>query len=142
MLASFVRPAVCALALCLFAAAPALAETTTYKADLKGSMETPPNDSHAAGSVEAKYDPSSMKLSWTVTYSSLSGPATAAHFHGPAKADAAAPPVITLDKPLDSPIKGEATLSKAQAADLAAGLWYLNVHTMMYPQGEIRGQLK
>ena len=40
-----------------------------------------------------------------------------------------------------SPIKGEATLTDAQAADLLAGRWYVNVHTRAHPGGEIRGQV-
>jgi len=42
---------------------------------------------------------------------------------------------------LASPIKGDATLTDAQAADLAAGKWYFNVHTAAHGGGEIRGQL-
>jgi hypothetical protein len=91
--------------------------------------------------VEAKYDTTSKKLAWTVTYSGLTGEATAAHFHGPAKAGMNAGPVVTLSGSLTSPIKGEATLTGPQAADLEAGLWYLNVHTAKHPPGEIRGQL-
>ena len=44
-------------------------------------------------------------------------------------------------KSLDSPISGEATLTDAQIADLKAGKWYVNVHTMAHPPGEIRGQV-
>jgi hypothetical protein len=40
-----------------------------------------------------------------------------------------------------SPIKGTATLTDAQAADLAAGKWYFNVHTEANKGGEIRGQV-
>jgi len=50
-------------------------------------------------------------------------------------------PVITLSVPLASPTKGEETLTKAQADELANGLWYLNLHTAAHPKGEIRGQL-
>ena len=42
---------------------------------------------------------------------------------------------------LVSPLKGEATLTDAQAADLAAGKWYFNVHTAANKGGEIRGQV-
>jgi hypothetical protein len=42
---------------------------------------------------------------------------------------------------LTSPIKGDATLTDAQAADLADGKWYFNVHTAAHGPGEIRGQV-
>jgi hypothetical protein len=44
------------------------------------------HEQHIRGLVVAAYDAASKKLSWKVTYSGLSGPATAAHFHGPAEA--------------------------------------------------------
>ena len=137
MNAAFVRLAV----LVVFAfASTALAETVTYTAALKGADEVPPNDAKGTGMVEAKYDTASMKLTYTVTYSGLSGAATAAHFHGAAKAGANAGPIVTLEK-LDSPIKGEAMLTAEQAKSLADGMWYLNIHTAAHPSGEIRGQL-
>ena len=33
------------------------------------------------------------------------------------------------------------SLTQAQAADLMAGRWYLNIHTAANPGGEIRGQV-
>ena len=133
-----------ALPLAFFAlvtAGAARADTVTYEATLKGADEVPPNDTTGTGKVEASYDTKTMKLTYTVTFSGLSGPATAAHFHGPAKPGANAGPVITLSGKLDSPIKGEATLTAAQAKDLADGMWYLNVHTAAHTSGEIRGQI-
>lgn len=143
MRTQFIRLAVGVLsfAFLLAGGAPAIAESVTYKANLDGKSEVPPNDSKGAGTVDAKYDTASMKLTWTVTYSGLTGPATAAHFHGPAKRVENAEPVITLSGPLTSPSKGGETLTKAQADELANGLWYLNVHTSAHPPGEIRGQL-
>ena len=40
-----------------------------------------------------------------------------------------------------SPIKGSATLTDAQAADLDAGKYYVNIHTAANKGGEIRGQI-
>lgn len=130
------------LALVALAAAPAaLAETVTYKADLKGSSEVPPTPSSGTGTVSANYDTATKSLTWTVNYSGLTGAATAAHFHGPAPADKNAGVVVPITGSLASPIQGSATLTDAQAADLAAGNWYFNIHTNDHKAGEIRGQL-
>jgi hypothetical protein len=138
------RPALAAVALSafLFTGVAAFAATENYTADLKGSTEVPPNDTKGTGSVTATYDTTSKKLTYTATYSGLTGPATAAHFHGPAAAGANAAPVVPVPAGnLASPIKGDATLTDAQAADLQAGKWYFNVHTAAHGPGEIRGQV-
>lgn len=116
-------------------------EALSFLAKLKASSEAPPNESQGAGNVDAKFDPSSKTLSWTVTYSNLTGPASAAHFHGPAEPGKNAPPVIPIKGGLTSPIKGSETLTDAQAADLKAGRWYFNIHTAAHKDGEVRGQL-
>ena len=79
-------------------------------------------------------------LTWTITYSGLSGKATAAHLHGPAKEGENAGPMITLS-PLASPIKGSAILTDDQSKALTGGEIYINVHTAKYPDGDIRGQV-
>ncbi len=124
-----------------FSAAAGSAAEMTFKTDMKASLETPPTTSTGTGEVTATYDPSTKMLNWTITYSGLTGPATAAHFHGPAKEGASAPPVVAIKGDLASPIKGMATLTDQQAKDLQAGLWYFNVHTAKFPNGELRGQL-
>lgn len=111
----------------------------SYRADLKGTTEVPPNDSKGTGAVDANYDTASKKLSWTVTYSVLSGPASAAHFHGPAAIGANASPLVPISGSLISPIKGDATLTQAQATDLQSGLSYFNIHTAANRGGELRG---
>ena len=136
--ARLIAPFVVAVAL---VAAPAFAEVQNYKAELKGANEVPPTTSTATGSLTATYDTATKKLTYSVTYSGLTGPATGAHFHGPAAATANAGVVVDAAPPLASPIKGEATLTDAQAADLQAGRWYFNVHTDANKPGEIRGQV-
>ena len=67
-------------------AGPAFADK--MKVVLDGKSEVPANTSAGKGTADIDYDAASKKLSWKVTYSGLSGPATAAHFHGPAAAGA------------------------------------------------------
>lgn len=125
----------------LLALAPAaFAASETYTADLKTASEVPAVDGKGSGTLTATYDTASKKLTYTVNYKDLTGPATMAHFHGPADAKTNAPAVVPA-KITATPIKGEATLTDAQAADLQAGKWYFNVHTAAHKGGEIRGQV-
>ncbi|MBH5401125.1 CHRD domain-containing protein [Bradyrhizobium sp. CNPSo 4010] len=131
--------AILALGAAVAFAAPAGAEK--LKATLDGKSEVPANTSSATGTADLDYDAASKKLSWTVTYSGLSGPATAAHFHGPAEAGKNAGVAVPIPNAASSPVKGEATLTDAQAADLLGGKYYINIHTAANPGGEIRGQV-
>lgn len=114
------------------------------KVTLTGAMssanEVPANASTGTGLAEAWLDKSTNVLNWKITFSGLTGPATAAHFHGPAAAGANAGVVIPFSSST-SPLEGQATLTPAQVADLLAGKWYANVHTATNKGGEIRGQL-
>ena len=138
----YVRFAAPLFAAMLLASPSAFAEMQKYKADLKASAEVPPNDSKGSGTVEATYDTATKKLTYTVTYKDLTGAATAAHFHGPADEKSNAGVAVGVQGKVTSPIKGEATLTDAQAADLQGGKWYFNVHTEKNKGGEIRGQMK
>lgn len=122
-------------------AMPALAAEIKFTATLAAAEEVPPNDSPGTGTLEATFDDVTKVLKWTITYEGLENPATAAHFHGPAAVGETADPVIPIEGDLASPISGEATLTESQAAELTTGMWYFNVHTDEYPDGEIRGQV-
>jgi hypothetical protein len=122
------------------ALAPAFADTIKYKADLSSASEVPPNDTGAKGKIEATYDSAAGKLSWSGSYSGLSGPATAAHFHGPAAAGVNASVLAPVDAKA-SPFEGSAKITAAQAKDFADGKVYFNVHTAKNKGGEIRGQM-
>ncbi len=126
----------------LLALSPAaFAATENFYADLKAASEVPANDSKGAGALTATYDTASKKLIYTASYKDLSGPATMAHFHGPADAKTNAGIVLPVKEIAPMILKGEATLTDAQAADLQAGKWYFNIHTEKNKGGEIRGQV-
>ena len=126
----------------LASGSPGYAATTTFKADLKGSSEVPPNQTAGTGSVTATYDPATKELSYSGSFSGLTGPVMAAHFHGPAEAGKNAGVQLWISekgKPFSSPFKGTVKLTDAPAADLMAGQWYVNLHTKANPGGEVRG---
>lgn len=118
----------------------ATAEMVKLQAELKGSNEVPPNTSSGSGKAEATFDTDTKALTYTVTYSGLTGPAVGAHFHGPSEAGKNAGIALPF-KSAESPIRGTATLTDMQAADLLAGRWYANIHTAANPGGELRGQM-
>jgi len=118
----------------------AKADTASFSGTMNAASEVPPNMTRGSGLAEASLDKKTHVLKYKVTYEGLSGPATAAHFHGPAAAGANAGVVLPFASPA-SPIEGQATLTPAQEADLMAGKWYANVHTAANPGGEIRGQM-
>ncbi|AJX16480.1 CHRD domain-containing protein [Burkholderia ubonensis] len=126
----------------VLAAGSAAAETVRLVADLQPSSEVPPTTSHGSGNVDATYDTATRTLQWTITYKDLTGPAAAAHFHGPASVGQNAGVQVPIPKDgLASPIRGSKELNDAQVTELMAGKWYFNIHTKEHPSGEIRGQV-
>ena len=98
-----------------------------------------------AGTIERQ---PATRLTAKGNYSGLTGPATMAHFHGPTEPSWQQPhqfgDVADVTVPITastSPFEGSATLTDAQAAELSAGKWYVNIHTDAHPAGEIRGQV-
>lgn len=132
--------AVFVLGMLLAVASPALAEKLTMKVPLSAASSVPPNNSSATGTADVTFDTTTRLLTWKVTYSGLTGPATMAHFHGPAEAGKNAPVVVPIPNAA-SGIDGSATLTDTQAADLLAGRYYINIHTDANKGGEIRGQV-
>ena len=98
----------------------------------------------AAGTATVIYDKPSGELTWDIQWNDLSGPATAMHLHG--AADLGDPAGVQVDiggnSGLTSPSVGMDSITSAQAAELEAGLWYVNIHTAANGAGEIRGQLQ
>lgn len=116
----------------LLAASAASAQMVHYTAKLAGAGS-------GSGDVFAMLE--GKTLSYTVNYKGLSGPAVAAHFHDATAPGGNGPPIVPASNVGASPIKGTATLTDAQIADLNAGKVYFNIHTAANPGGEIRGTL-
>jgi hypothetical protein len=126
---------------------PELKVSTT----LSGANEVPANPSTATGTVDGVLDQESRILSLNIMYSdSAAADSSSAdsvfiptgwHIHK-APADSTGSVVIDFGTDFKTPFAFQDTLTEAQVADLKAGLYYVNIHTAKYPNGEIRGQLK
>lgn len=120
-----------------------------YTLSLQGAQQTPPVVTTATGSGIVSIDRDQTNAHYMIVVSDLSGPATAAHFHK-AKAGVAGGVIYDL-----SP-----NFAKTGTNDAAFGYWtsangfnlaqsvafrndsiYVNVHTALNPNGEVRGQV-
>jgi len=117
----------------LMVAGAASAQMAHYSAKLAGAAGV-----KGSGDVMAMLD--GKTFTYTVNYKDLTGPAVAAHFHDAAAPGGNGPPIVPATV-APGTIKGTATLTDAQIADLNAGKVYFNVHTAANPGGEIRGTL-
>lgn len=119
-------------------------DRTHFRAILSGSNEVPANSSTGSGEAEVVFDSSAGILEWNLSVDNMTG-ITAAHIHAglPGENGGVVFPLYTGTVMFDSthPISGTLTVSPDQATALAAGEYYVNVHTEINPGGEIRGQL-
>jgi hypothetical protein len=128
----------------ILAAAPASAATIDLTASLdcaqaNAGAGTCGAGGSGTGSATITFDDVTNTLSWSITWSGLSGTATLAHFHGPALPNQNAGIQVGIGVTL--PANGAAVLTDQQETDLLGELWYVNVHTDAFPGGEIRGQV-
>ena len=133
--------AVCALALAALSGAAPRAAAVHWGATLSAAKEVPAQvvkDTKAKGNFSATLK--GNKLKWTLTFSKLTGPATAAHIHSGA-VGVAGGVVVPLCSPCKTGQTGTATVSSSVVVMAGKNGLYVNVHTTKNPNGEIRGQI-
>lgn len=125
-------------------AAGAVADVWTFNDTLMGIQEAPPNASPGTGTITGTYDDSTNMLSFNLMFSGLIGMTTAAHFHN-APPGVAGPVTIGFagfpTGVSSGTYSNTFTLTGTQESQLMSGLWYANVHSNVFPGGEIRGQI-
>jgi uncharacterized repeat protein (TIGR01451 family) len=115
--------------------------TTTgelYIAKLTGAQVVPATSSTATGLMIFRQAFNGHSAGVSLSLNDLSSQETAAHIHSPANASATAPAIANL--PSGQFTNFQIPLTPAQANDLGGGLFYIDVHTANFPNGEIRGQ--
>lgn len=126
-----------ATALALCSSAPVLADTA-FEATLTGGQAVPPNPSGGYGTVTVILNADETEAAYAINFAGLEGEQTAAHFHN-APPGEAGPVIFTL--PVGSPLAGIWPVTPSDVTELFAGRVYLNIHSDLYPAGEIRGDL-
>lgn len=142
----------------VLATAPAQAALITLTSSLDGAQEVPQlgqASTGSFGSANLVFDDITNILSWVINFDLSTGPATAAHFHGPTNIGDAAGPGINSQVRISIPDIAGSSIGSVigsfdldglvnpanNSAKLLSGLWYINIHTTTFPSGELRGQV-
>lgn len=104
---------------------------------ITASQEVPVNGSLNTGSAEVRIDLSARTLTYSISHNVVGE--NAAHIHGPAVRGVNAGVKHTL--PLGSPKFGTYAFPASDSADIVNGRFYINIHSVGFPNGEIRGQI-
>jgi hypothetical protein len=107
-------------------------------------VSDPLPESNASGMAFLTFSPKERELCYTVTFSGLVSAQReapmGAHVHGPATPGANNHNHVA-ELPSGSPVNGCTVLEKAHVKWLKSNALYLQIHTEMYPAGELRGQI-
>jgi hypothetical protein len=123
---------------------PSLAFSATgFSTLLSGAAEVPANASTGTATAIVVLNDAQTQFTYSVNFSGLVGTLTASHIHkAPVGVNGGvifgfAPPVGSQS----GSYGGVVNPTPAQVADLIAGLYYVNIHSTVWPGGELRGQL-
>ena len=139
----------CAAGIAVVVAGSAVARTSADRVQLRALMtaaDEVPAPSGAVASARGTFVSSATKtatgatLSWTLTFSNLTGNAVAAHIHTGPRGQAG-PVSVALCGPCTSGATGTADITSTVLSAIQSGGAYINVHTPTNPAGEIRAQL-
>jgi hypothetical protein len=127
------------VAFALLLSSPAAAVNFVSDFTMTQDEETPPTGSTAIGSGHIVLDTLANSLAYNITYSGLEGVETGAHIHGAADPGQIGLPRLFL--PAGPSKQGVWNYPASFESDLLAGRFYVNIHTDVYPEGAIRGQI-
>ena len=110
---------------------------------LEGSQEVPPVVSTGNGTATVTVDTVTGVIKVDGTYTNLTSPAIDAHVHGPAAVGSEAGILVplTVSGGITGTFSGNGTLLPSEVTALLTGLLYVNVHTSLFTEGEIRAQI-
>ncbi len=110
-----------------------------YMAELSGYGENPDVLTNGTGVGTFVIDTANNMLYYNISYENLEGTETGAHIHGYENFGDDAPVVFAL--PPGTPKEGVWNYNESDEAGLLDEKAYVNIHSDLYPDGEIRGQI-
>lgn len=119
-----------------------VANTVDFVAVINNEQQVPANTSAATGEFTATLNRDTKKLTYKVTFTGLATALTTGHIHLGAPGRKGASFVNFTIPPATSPINGEATVTDAFITAMLKGQTYVNLHTVAFPGGEIRGNVR
>ena len=116
--------------------------SATYTAELRGANEVGPGDPDGYGEAEISFADELSRVCWDLNGLSGLGPITGAHIHRGASGQDG-PVVLPFTRSAEGGWRGCSTDTEWVAQAFREGLsnYYVNVHTVEYKNGAIRGQL-
>lgn len=125
-------------AVCLLGVTIARADTV-FTAALNGNQAVPATNSTATGVGSVILNDAENEVTVTLKLNGLQNAQTNARVHGPALRGSTADMIFSLPTGVSTQ---KFSVTTSEAANLKAGLWYFNVITTNFPNGEIRGQIE
>ncbi len=132
-----------ALSLCIFHTdARAASDDIQFTASLSPEEVAKPATGPARGCAEVWLERETLKISWKITFDKLSSPGASLALYGPESPGSIAGKQVDLAGPgMKSPIEGSKQISEGQFQSLITSKMYVNLNTLKFPEGELRGQL-
>ncbi len=127
---------------------------------MSGAQEIPANPSAALGSMDVSYSRDTRILNYKVTWTGLADSVSLMHIHGLSPLgfnSGVVQNIVTASNGIfPQKTSGKFTFAKTgtisgtlladgvvvKEEDLLNGFYYMNIHTSVYPGGEIKGQIR
>jgi hypothetical protein len=115
----------------------------TFEAYLTGTQEVPAAASSGTGYGRVFVNTHTMTYTFTVVFNGLTSAQTLSHIHAPAAIGATAPVTINFGTVggTSGTISGSGSITTTQLTQIRNHQGYVNVHSVNFPNGELRGQL-
>lgn len=119
------------------------ARAETFEAYLTGAQEVPAAATTGTGYGRVFVNTTTMTYTFTVVFNGMTSAQTLSHIHAPAAIGATAPVIINFGTVggTSGTISGSGSITAGQLAQIRSHQGYINVHSVNFPNGELRGQL-